>query len=35
MNEDRQLTIHYNNGPRVEVSFPILIKIPRLPFSQE
>jgi hypothetical protein len=26
MNEDRQLTIHFNNGTKMEVSFPTQIK---------
>ena len=26
MNEDRQLTIHFNNGTKLDVTFPIQIK---------
>ncbi len=26
MNEDRQMTIHYNNGTKMDVSFPTQIK---------
>jgi hypothetical protein len=26
MNEDRQLTIHFNNGTKIDLTFPIQIK---------
>ena len=26
MNEDKQLTIHFNNGTKMEISFPTQIK---------
>ena len=26
MNEDKHLTVHFNNGPKVEVTFPTQIK---------
>jgi hypothetical protein len=26
MNEDRKLVVHYNNGTRLEMSFPVQIK---------